>query len=450
MHADLGEILPLWSTIPFVGMLLSIALFPLFVPKFWHNHFGKISVFWSFAALIPFLIIYKGLALYEFLHIVIADYLPFIIILIALYTVSGNILLKGTLVGTPVINTIILLIGTVLASWMGTTGASMLLIRPFLKANKNRKNKTFMVVFFIFLVANVGGSLTPLGDPPLFLGFLRGVPFFWTFQLFPQMIIVAVVLLVVYFIMDSYFYRKEGITPVSDKTDKEPLKIEGIHNLLFLAGIVGAVLMSGIVHWREISIFGVHRAMQDVTRDAVLILMAVLAMITTKREIREDNEFTWFPIKEVAILFIGIFLTMMPCLKILQAGTKGELSFLIETVREPYHYFWITGILSSFLDNAPTYLTFLSSALGNFHAGVEVREAVSLLINDNSNYLKAISAGAVFFGAMTYIGNAPNFMVRSIAEETGVQMPSFFGYMIKYSIPVLVPIFIIITFVFYL
>jgi Na+/H+ antiporter NhaD/arsenite permease-like protein len=190
--------------------------------------------------------------------------------------------------------------------------------------------------------------------------------------------------------------------------------------------------------------------MQDVTRDAVLILMAVLAMITTKREIREDNEFTWFPIKEVAILFIGIFLTMMPCLKILQAGTKGELSFLIETVREPYHYFWVTGILSSFLDNAPTYLTFLSSALGNFHAGVEVREAVSLLINDNNNYLKAISAGAVFFGAITYIGNAPNFMVRSIAEETGVQMPSFFGYMIKYSIPVLVPIFIIITFVFYL
>lgn len=450
MHADLGEILPLWSTIPFVGMLLSIALFPLFVPKFWHNNFGKISVFWSFAALIPFLIIYKGLALYEFLHIVIADYVPFIIILIALYTVSGNILLKGTLVGTPVINTIILLIGTVLASWMGTTGASMLLIRPFLKANKNRKNKTFMVVFFIFLVANVGGSLTPLGDPPLFLGFLRGVPFFWTFQLFPQMIVVAVVLLVVYYIMDSYFYRKEGIAPVSDKTDKEPLRIEGIHNLLFLAGIVGAVLMSGIVHWGEISILGVHRAMQDVTRDAVLILMAILAMITTKREIREDNEFTWFPIKEVAILFIGIFLTMMPCLKILQAGTKGELSFLIETVREPYHYFWVTGILSSFLDNAPTYLTFLSSALGNFHSGVEVREAVSLLISDNSNYLKAISAGAVFFGAMTYIGNAPNFMVRSIAEETGVQMPSFFGYMIKYSIPVLVPIFIIITFVFYL
>jgi Na+/H+ antiporter NhaD/arsenite permease-like protein len=450
MHIDLGEIISLWGTVPFVGMLLSIALFPLFAPHFWHDHFGKVSVFWSLVAVIPFTFLYKGQAVHEFLHIVMADYIPFVILLSALYTVSGNILFRGTLVGTPLVNTGILIIGTVLASWMGTTGAAMLLIRPFLRANSHRKNRTFMVVFFIFLVANVGGSLTPLGDPPLFLGFLRGVPFFWTFKLFYQMVFVAVILLIIYFVMDSYFFRKEGGKPLTDNTEKKPLKVDGIHNLLFLAGIVGAVLMSGIVHWGEISVLGVHRAAQDVVRDGFLILMAVLSLMTTKKEIREDNEFTWFPMQEVAILFIGIFLTMMPCLKILQAGEKGELAFLIETVREPFHYFWITGILSSFLDNAPTYLTFLSSLLGKFYPGVDGGEAVALLIQEHSIYLKAISASAVFFGANTYIGNAPNFMVRSIAEETGTQMPSFFGFMIKYSIPVLVPIFVLITFIFYL
>ncbi len=450
MHADLGEILSLWSTLPFVGMLLSIALFPLFAPKLWHNHFGKVSVFWSLAALIPFTVLYMGQAVHEFLHIVMADYVPFVILLTALYTVSGNILLRGTLVGTPVVNTVILIIGTVLASWMGTTGASMLLIRPFLRANSHRKNRTFMVVFFIFLVANVGGSLTPLGDPPLFLGFLRGVPFFWTFNLFYQMIFVAVILLVIYFFMDSYFFRKEGGKSLRVDTEKEPLRVDGIHNVLFLAGIIGAVLMSGVVHWGELNILGVHLASADIVRDAVLILMAILSLVTTKREIREDNEFTWFPMQEVAILFIGIFLTMMPCLKILQAGEKGELAFLIATVQEPFHYFWITGILSAFLDNAPTYLTFLSSLLGKFYPGVDAQEAVSLLIKEHDNYLKALSVGAVFFGAVSYIGNAPNFMVRSIAEETGTPMPSFFGYMIKYSIPVLISIFVLLTFVFYL
>lgn len=442
--------MPLWSTIPFMGMLLSIALFPLFVPKFWHNNFGKVSVFWTIVILVPALIIYRGLAVHEFLHIIFADYLPFIIILSSLYTVSGNILLRGTLVGTPLVNTIMLLIGTALASWMGTTGASMLLIRPFLRANSHRKNRTFMVVFFIFLVANVGGSLTPLGDPPLFLGFLRGVPFFWTFHLFPQMIFVIVILIAIYFTVDSYFYKKEESKPVSDDDEKEQLRIDGMHNFVFLAGIVGVVLMSGFFKLGDINILGVHRAAQDLIRDALLILLAIFSMATTKKEIREDNEFTWFPMKEVAILFIGIFMTMMPCLKILQAGEAGALSILVETVEESFHYFWITGVLSSFLDNAPTYLTFFSSLLGKFYSGISSDEAVMLLIKDNSIYLKAISAGAVFFGANTYIGNAPNFMVRSIAEETGTPMPSFFGYMIKYSIPILVPVFLLITVVFYL
>lgn len=447
---DLGEILPLWSIIPFIGMLFSIALFPLFAPRFWHGHFGKVSFFWALVVTVPFLILYRGAALHEFLHIFLADYIPFIIILTSLYTVSGNILLKGTLVGTPVVNTVMLVIGTALASWMGTTGASMLLIRPFLRANNQRKNRTFMVVFFIFLVANVGGSLTPLGDPPLFLGFLRGVPFLWTFHLFPQMMVVAVILIVLYFFMDTYFYRREKDRVELPFEDKKPLSIEGMHNGIFLAGIIGVVLMSGMVHWGEISIIGVHRSVQDIVRDGVLIVIAVVSLITTKKEIREGNGFTWFPMKEVGILFIGIFLTMMPCLKILQAGTNGELAILIEIVKEPYHYFWVTGILSSILDNAPTYLTFLSTLLGKFYPGGNGHEAVSLLISENAVYLKAISAGAVFFGANSYIGNAPNFMVRSIAEETGTSMPSFFGYMIKYSIPILVPAFIIVTLLFYM
>lgn len=447
---ELGEIFPLWSTVPFLGMLFSIALFPLFAPKFWHDHFGKVSAFWALVIIIPLLIIYKDLALNEFIHTIFADYLPFIIILTALYTVSGGILLKGSLRGTPVVNTVILLIGTVFASWMGTTGASMLLIRPFLKANSHRKNRTFMVVFFIFLVANIGGSLTPIGDPPLFLGFLRGVPFFWTFNLFFPMLVVVIILLTVYFVVDTYFYKKEHIKYKADSKGKQLLKLEGGHNFIFLAIIVGAVLMSGFVKWGEINILGVHLAIQDMVRDIILLLVILLSMLTTSRELRDDNGFTWFPMKEVAILFAGIFTTMMPCLKILQAGTEGKFSFLIENIKEPVHYFWVTGLLSSILDNAPTYLTFLSLLLGKFHPGIEGREAVTLLINDNAIYLKAISAAAVFFGAVTYIGNAPNFMVRSIAEETGISMPSFFGYMLKYSLPLLIPVFALVALIFFM
>ncbi len=448
-HENMGVTLPLYSVIPFAGMLLSIALFPLMLPKFWHHHFGKVSVFWAAALVVPLLIIYRGAAVYEILHIVLADYVPFIILLGALYTVSGGILLKGTLRGTPIVNTGILLIGTILASWMGTTGAAMLLIRPLLRANAHRKNRTFMVVFFIFLVANIGGSLTPLGDPPLFLGFLRGVPFFWTFNLLPHMFVAAGILLGMYFFLDSYFYKKEGITSAPDDGAKEPLRLEGSYNFLLLAGIIGAVLMSGMAKWGDVSILGIHRGLQDVVRDGLLILIAILSMAVTPKTLREENAFTWFPIQEVAILFIGIFLTMIPCLKILQAGTEGALAFLISAVREPVHYFWVTGSLSAFLDNAPTYLTFLSTAMGGFYPGIAESEAVMLLIKENPIYLLAISVGAVFFGAVTYIGNAPNFMVRSIAEEAGTPMPSFFGYMIKYSVPVLGSVFILITLIFF-
>ena len=448
-HAELGAHLPLWSCIPFACMLLSIALLPLIAPEFWHHHFGKISAFWAAALGVPFLVVYKGTALYEILHIILADYVPFIILLWSLYTVSGGILLRGTLRGTPLVNLIMLIIGTALASWMGTTGAAMLMIRPFLRANNYRKNRTFMVVFFIFLVANVGGSLTPLGDPPLFLGFLHGVTFFWTMKIMPHMLTMVAVLLVIYFFLDLYHYRKEGVTAPEAKGGKERLKLEGVHNFLFLGGVVGAVLMSGMVNWGEITTFGIHRAVQDWVRDGVLILMGVLSLVTTARKLREDNEFTWFPIVEVAYLFIGIFITMIPCLLILKAGTHGALGFLIESVKQPLHYFWVTGALSGFLDNAPTYLTFFNTALGSFYAGMTEAEAVVGLMNENAIYLQAISAGAVFFGACSYIGNAPNFMVRSIAEEAGTPMPSFFGYILKYSLVYLIPIFVVITWIFF-
>jgi len=450
-HVNLGEILPLWSCIPFACMLLSIALFPLLAPHFWHHHFGKVSAFWAASLSIPFLIAFKGVAVHEILHIVLADYVPFIILLWALFTVSGGIVLKGTLRGTPIVNTVMILIGTVLASWMGTTGAAMLLIRPFLKANDYRKNRTFMVVFFIFLVANVGGSLTPLGDPPLFLGFLHGVSFFWTMKIAPHMLVCAGILLVIYYFLDSYHYKKEGLTGApAEEGVKEPLRLEGTYNFIFLAGVVVAVLMSGIVDWGEVNTFGIHRATQDWARDGFLILMGILSLIATSKELREYNEFSWFPIIEVAYLFIGIFITMIPCLLILKAGLQGELGFLIAAVKEPMHYFWVTGALSGFLDNAPTYLTFFNTALGAFYPGMSEAQAVPLLMTESSIYLKAISAGAVFFGSFSYIGNAPNFMVRSIAEESGTPMPSFFGYILKYSFVFLLPTFVIVTLIFFL
>jgi len=448
-HLNLGEILPLWSCIPFAGMLLSIALMPLLLPNFWHHHFGKISALWAAIMGIPFLIAFKGDAVYEILHIILADYVPFIILLWSLYTVSGGILLKGTLRGTPMVNTAMLILGTILASWMGTTGAAMLLIRPFLRANNYRKSRTFMVVFFIFLVANIGGSLTPLGDPPLFLGFLHGVSFFWTLKIMPHMLLMAVLLLVIYFALDTYFYRKEGATAPKESGDKQPLKLEGTYNFLFLGGVVGAVLMSGVVDWGEITTLGIHRATQDWVRDGLLIALGVASLIATPTRLREDNDFTWFPIVEVAYLFIGIFITMIPCLLILKAGSQGALALLINAVEKPYHYFWITGALSGFLDNAPTYLTFFNTALGSFYADLTEAQAVPLLMTEKAIYLQAISAGAVFFGACSYIGNAPNFMVRSIAEEAGTPMPSFFGYILKYSLVFLVPAFVVVSFIFF-
>jgi len=448
MVEEIGIHMPLWLTIPFAGILLSIAVLPLAAPHFWHKHFGKVSVFWALACAIPFIFLYKNAAVYSILHTVLVEYIPFLVLLGALYTIAGGIYIKGAFVGRPIFNSVLLFIGAMLASLMGTTGAAMLLIRPLIRANRWRQYKTFTVVFFIFLVANIGGALTPLGDPPLFLGFLKGVPFFFTLKLIPIWATAVAIVLGIFFAVDSYFYAKEDKSKIPNP--KEKFEILGSINFIFLLGVLIAVLLSGIFHLPQINVLGVHLYLQDILRDVALVIFGVLSLLLTPPAVREKNEFTWFPIKEVAILFIGIFIAMIPCLKILEAGEHGPAGNLIHVLSEPYHYFWTTGILSSFLDNAPTYLTFLMTALGKFYPGVPVKEAIHKLIETHTLYLEAISAGAVFFGAVTYIGNAPNFMVASIAREQGVEMPSFFGYIIKYSIPVLITTFIVLTFLFFM
>lgn len=456
-HGDeIGKHLPVWSIIPFVGILLSIALCPLLTPHFWHHHFGKVSLGWAILFAVPFWYFYRDEAVYNMLHIYLIDYFPFIILLWGLFTIAGGIVVRGSIKGTPMVNTIMLLIGTVLASWVGTTGAAMVMIRPVLRANKNRENKVHVVCFFIFLVANIGGSLTPLGDPPLFLGFLHNVPFFWvTKAIFPHMLLTSLILLALFFVLDTFYYRKEHdrlkkIGPL----EREPVRVEGLFNFLLLGGVVCMVLMSG--YWKPGSFmaFGVHMEFQNLLRDVMIIVLGLLSLVTTKPELREANEFSWFPILEVAKLFAGIFMTIIPCLAILKAGSEGALRVIIEVVKNPAHYYWVSGILSSFLDNAPTYLTFYNLALGKLgltEAMVPGALAVGVATTNAQfiSYLQAISAGAVFMGANTYIGNAPNFMVKSIAEESGVNMPSFFGYMLKYSLPMLIPCFIIVTLVFF-
>ena len=442
-HLDGSELSIFW-VIPFVGILLSIAIFPLIAPHFWHHNFGKISAFWAVLFVAPFLISAGfSITFYEILHVGFLEYIPFIILLLALFTISGGVQLTGSLVGTPIMNTGIIFVGTVLASWMGTTGAAMLLIRPLLRANKDRKYKVHVVVFFIFLVANIGGSLTPLGDPPLFLGFLKGVDFFWTTKamLLPMLFLVAS-LLIIFYIYDNIQYKKEEKIPIP--IDKEKIGLKGSFNLLLILGVVFSVLLSGF--WRphiEFTIYHVHLELQNITRDLLLLALAYASWKFTSKEIRQANEFTWFPIVEVAKLFAGIFITIIPAIAILKAGTSGVLAIIINAVSSDsgpvnHMYFWLTGILSSFLDNAPTYLVFFNTAGGD----------PQILMGELSKTLLAISAGAVFMGANTYIGNAPNFMVKSIAESSGIKMPSFFGYFL-YSLAILFPLFVLVSFIFF-
>jgi Na+/H+ antiporter NhaD/arsenite permease-like protein len=448
LPVELGAVLPAWSVLPFVGILLSIALFPLAAPHVWHDHYPKVALAWGLLLTVPFVWVYRGEAVHEILHVAITDYLPFIILLSALFTIGGGIFIRGAFRGTPWVNASILAAGTLLASWIGTTGAAMLLIRPLLRANAGRKRRAHSVVFFIFLVANIGGSLTPLGDPPLFLGFLRGVPFFWTLSLGDEMLLVGALVLAIYIAWDAWQWRREAPEVRRKEVRGERLRIEGAHNFLLLGGVLIAVIVSGVWHPGAVSLFGIHQGVQNLVRDAVLVIMLLLSWRTTSPAVHKANGFSWGPIKEVAILFAAIFATIIPALAILKAGEHGALAGLIRGVRTPAQFFWATGILSSFLDNAPTYLTFLSTALGRLYPEMEERQAILRLIAEHGIYLKAIATGAVFMGANTYLGNAPNFMVKSMAEEAGVEMPSFLGYM-KYSLLVLVPVFLVATWAFF-
>ena len=452
-HEAVSEALPVWSIIPFVGMLLSIAIFPLVKPEWWEKNMLWVALAWSAIFVIPFAVAYgPGEALFRVLESVLLDYIPFIVLLLGLFVVAGGIALKGTLVGTTKVNAILLLIGTVLASWIGTTGAAMLMIRPLIRANAWREKKVHIIVFFIFLVANMGGCLTPLGDPPLFMGFQRGVPFTWTFHLLPILLFNMVILFIVFILIDRHFYKKEvaaGRSPqdMTDNKAKEPIRIEGAHNIIFIGLIILGVIASGVLP-NMFDFFadgaGIHIYDDVVFSYAVLVEIVIiliacfLSLKTTKKSTRQLNEFTYGPIAEVAKLFIGIFITMIPALMYLRTH-GGELG-----LDQPWQLFWCTGALSSFLDNTPTYLVFLQTAGALGQAGIETSVgSVSQLM------LEAISAGAVFMGANTYIGNAPNFMVKSIAEENKIKMPSFFGYM-GWSVCILIPVFIIDTFIFFL
>ena len=441
-----GRHLGLAWMIPFAGILLSIAILPLVAPSFWHHHFGKVSAAWAVMIIVPFAVIHGvPSAVYEVIHLLLLDYIPFIGLLTALFTVTGGIHITGHLHGSPSMNTALLAIGTVLAGWMGTTGASMLLIRPMIRANDDRRHKIHVFVFFIFLVSNIGGALTPLGDPPLFLGFLKGVSFFWTTtHLFSEMLVCAIVLLAVFYALDSYWYRREG-RPKRDPTPETPVRIEGGVNIILLGVIVGAVLASGT--WKpgiHFTVFHVTLELQNIMRDLVLVAICFLSLKLTSRASRIDNGFSWGPMLEVAKLFAGIFITIAPALAILKAGKEGVMAPLVALVTGPdgqpndIWYFWLTGILSSFLDNAPTYLVFFNLAGGD----------PSVLTGALASTLAAISCGAVFMGANSYIGNAPNFMVKAVVEEAGIRMPSFFGYM-AWSCGILLPLFVLLTVIFF-
>jgi Na+/H+ antiporter NhaD/arsenite permease-like protein len=434
--------------IPFAGLLLSIALIPLFAPIFWHHHFGKVAAAWSLAFLVPFAIAFgpsaAGLSL---AHAAIAEYIPFIVLLTALFTVAGGIFIKGNLHGSPGLNTAILAIGALLASFMGTTGASMLMIRPLIRANDNRVHKVHLVVFFIFIVSNAGGSLTPLGDPPLFLGFLKGVDFFWTVKhLFPETLFLIGSLLLLFFAMDWWYYHhKEEILPVDPTPDTRRVSFNGSVNFLLLGVIIALVLMSGF--WQSsisVTVFGNVVGLPGLLRDLGLVVVTFLSLMLTPSQVHDDNQFAWGPMQEVAKLFAGIFLTIIPVIAMLKAGMAGPFAAVIAAVTkpdgspDPAMYFWATGVLSSFLDNAPTYLVFFNTAGGD----------PGVLMTTLAPTLAAISAGAVFMGANSYIGNAPNMMVKAIAEDRGVRMPSFFGYMV-WSMCILIPLFAVMTLVWF-
>lgn len=443
-----GATLSLLWGLPFAGILLSIALLPLFAPIFWHHHFGKVAAAWALAFLLPFALCFGPAAAgTSLVHAALAEYIPFVLLLTALFTVAGGIYVRGNLHGSPGLNTAILAIGAVLASFMGTTGASMLMIRPLLRANDNRKHVAHVVVFFIFIVSNAGGALTPLGDPPLFLGFLNGIDFFWTARhILPETLFLVGALLLIFFALDTWFYhRREELLPADPTPDDRAIGFDGKANFALLGLVVALVLLSGIwkspLSWH---IAGAQVGLPGLVRDLGLVLVTLLSLRITPAQVHADNRFGWAPMQEVAKLFAGIFLTIIPVIAMLRAGIDGPFGAIVAAVTrpdgqpDPAMYFWASGLLSSFLDNAPTYLVFFNIAGGD----------PAVLMTRLAPTLAAISAGAVFMGANSYIGNAPNLMVKAIAEDRGVKMPGFFAYML-WAGAILVPLFIAMTFIWF-
>jgi Na+/H+ antiporter NhaD/arsenite permease-like protein len=422
MNADevLGGELPLWSISFFAILLLSIAILPLAHPGFWDKNRNKAIL--SAALSIPVILLFAHYGDLTPLRHELKEYISFVVLLGSLFVVSGGLYISGDIEATPSTNTLLHAIGGVVANIVGTTGASMLLIRPLLRINSERKNTAHLPVFFIFIVSNIGGALIPLGDPPLFVGYLRGIPFFWTLKLFPEWLFMMSLVLAVLYFFDRYHWRREKPEDIQrDRENIEPLRMHGKINILLILGIVLSAAALRAPH-----------------REAVMITMAVLSLILTERGVRERNGFSFGPILEVAVLFAGIFITMVPVALVLEArGAALGIS-------RPWHFFWVTGLLSSFLDNTPSYLTYLSLAQGLPHGVAALQHAV---IGVPENILKAISLGAVFMGANTYIGNGPNFMVKVICEHHKVQVPSFFGYML-WSGSILIPLFIFATLLF--
>src|SRR5262245_46917296 len=422
--------LPLWSLIPFVLMLASIAILPMAVPEWWDSNRNKAIV--SVAFSVPVIVVVLSCDPRLMWHSIL-DYFSFLTLLASLFVIAGGIYVKGEYAGTPVINTVFLGVGAILANVIGTTGASMVLIRPFLRANRLRQHRSHLIVFFIFIVSNTGGLLTPLGDPPLFLGFLRGVPFHWTLRLLPHWALVLGALLILFNIYDEWVFTREEVETHRALAEivqaRHPLRIEGGINCFYLLGIMGAAIFSGY--------FSSPRGIQE----SIMITMALLSWFTTPRAIHRANHFHFHPILEVAALFVGIFVTMVPALEILNACAPSL------DLKAPWHFFWMSGLLSGLLDNAPTYMTFTAMASGL--VGGSGESLTSLLQSDfGERLLAAISCGAVFMGATTYIGNGPNFMVKSIAERQGIRMPSFGGYML-YSGFILLPLFVLVTLIFF-
>lgn len=415
------------AIIPFVIMLLSIAVFPLFWNHFWEQNKNKLLIALILSVPVVIYLLISGFSekLFETL---VFDYIPFIILLGSLFTITGGIYLSGDIEAKPTINTMFLALGAVLASFVGTTGAAMLLIRPIIQTNKQRKFKVHTILFFIGIVANCGGLLTPLGDPPLFMMYLRGAPFEWFFKLFPEWLFVNMFLLIIYFFVDSYYYKKENISDIKiDKTSVRPLKVQGKRNFIFLLIVILAV---AFLNEQYLSIIQSNHYFKFI-REAVILLAAYLSLLFTPRLLRVSNNFTWLPIQEVAYLFLGIFVTMVPCLLYLEMNAKSL------GVTSPTEFYYYTGLLSSFLDNTPTAVTFHSLALG---LGAN---STNLIAGIPEEILKAICIGAVYFGSMTYIGNGPNFMVKTVAEENNIKMPDFFSYILKFSLLILLPAFII-------